>query len=127
MPAALSLPVSTGLVALMAQLLSSLGHNIDPPAKDEWGITSVERPEPLGDLPERSIHGLDSDARHEPYVGAKGGTAFLCVHPETLMRLARDGSVPAYPFSEGTRRHWRFLISELDKWMKTKVIRAHIQ
>ena len=37
------------------------------------------------------------------------------------MRLARDGAVPAYSFSEGTRRHWRFLISELDKWMKTKV------
>jgi hypothetical protein len=37
------------------------------------------------------------------------------------MRLVRDGAVPAYSSSEGTRRHWRFLISELDKWMKTKV------
>ena len=37
------------------------------------------------------------------------------------MRLAREGGVPAYSFSEGSRRHWRFIISELDKWMKTKV------
>jgi len=57
----------------------------------------------------------------EPYVDAKEGAAFLSIHPKTLMRLAREGSVPAYSCSEGTRRHWRFLISELDKWMKTKV------
>jgi hypothetical protein len=37
------------------------------------------------------------------------------------MRLAREGSVPAYTFSEGTRRHWRFLISELDTWMRSRV------
>jgi excisionase family DNA binding protein len=62
-----------------------------------------------------------SNSRLEPYVQAQQGAAFLRIHPKTLMRLAREGSVPAYSFSEGTRRHWRFLISELDKWMKTKV------
>ena len=77
--------------------------------------------QPIGRLPERLTHGLDSCSRHEPYVDAREGAAFLRMHPKTLMRLARDGSVPAYSFSEGTRRHWRFLISELDKWMKTKV------
>ena len=57
----------------------------------------------------------------EPYVDAKEGAAFLSIHPKTLMRLAREGSVPAYSFSEGTRRHWRFLISELDTWMRSRV------
>jgi excisionase family DNA binding protein len=57
----------------------------------------------------------------EPYVDAKDGAAFLRVHPKTLMRLARKGEVPAYSFSEGTRRHWRFLISELDTWMRSRV------
>jgi excisionase family DNA binding protein len=57
----------------------------------------------------------------EPYTDAKEGAEFLCIHPKTLMRLAREGSVPAYSFSEGTRRHWRFLISELDTWMRSKV------
>jgi excisionase family DNA binding protein len=54
-------------------------------------------------------------------VNAIEGGAFLSIHPKTLMRLAREGGVPAYSFSEGTRRHWRFLLSELDKWMKSKV------
>jgi len=57
----------------------------------------------------------------EPYVDAKEGAEFLRIHPKTLMRLAREGSVPAYTFSEGTRRHWRFLISELDTWMRSRV------
>jgi len=57
----------------------------------------------------------------EPYVDAKDGAAFLRIHPKTLMRLAREGEVPAYSFSEGTRRHWRFLTSELDTWMRSKV------
>jgi len=57
----------------------------------------------------------------EPYVDAKEGATFIRIHPKTLMRLAREGSVPAYSFGEGTRRHWRFLISELDTWMRSKV------
>jgi hypothetical protein len=102
--------------------MTSLGNNIAPLPKVDRGITSAGGPETLGRLPERSTHDrLDSYSRHEPYVDAREGAAFLRMHPKTLMRLARDGAVPAYSFSEGTRRHWRFLISELDKWMKTKV------
>jgi hypothetical protein len=57
----------------------------------------------------------------EPYVDAREGAAFLRIHPKTMMRLAREGALPAYSLSEGTRRHGRFLISELDTWMKSKV------
>jgi excisionase family DNA binding protein len=57
----------------------------------------------------------------ERFVDAQEGAAFLGVHPKTLMRLAREGSVPAYSISEGTRRHWRFLLPELDKWMKARI------
>jgi hypothetical protein len=57
----------------------------------------------------------------EPYVDAVEGSAFLHMHPKTLMRLAREGTVRAYSFSDGVRHHWRFLISELDAWMKTRV------
>jgi excisionase family DNA binding protein len=70
----------------------------------------------------RSIpEGITAGREFEPYVDAKEGAIFLRVHAKTLMRLAREGIVPAYSFSEGTRRHWRFLISELDTWMKSKV------
>lgn len=60
-------------------------------------------------------------ASWENYVDAKEAGAFLHLHPKTVMRLAREDSLPAYSFSEGTRHHWRFLISELDIWMKSKV------
>lgn len=68
----------------------------------------------LGDQGERRCH-------PEPYVDAKEGAAFLHMHPKTLMRLAREGIVRAYSFSDGVRRHWRFLLSELDTWMRSRV------
>ena len=57
----------------------------------------------------------------EAYVNASDAAEFLGIHPKTLMRLARDGVVPAYSFSDGTRRRWRFLKSELDFWMRSRV------
>src|SRR5580658_6932052 len=36
-------------------------------------------------------------------------------------RLAREGTIPAHPFGEKSRKTWRFLLSELDAWMKAKV------
>ena len=53
-------------------------------------MTSAERLETLGYSPEPSTHGLESYSRHEPYVDAREGAAFLHMHPKTLMRLARD-------------------------------------
>ena len=57
----------------------------------------------------------------EPYVDAAEAAQFLGIHPKTLMKLARESRVPAYSFNEGTRRHWRFLKSELDIWMRSRV------
>ena len=57
----------------------------------------------------------------EPYVDASEAAQFLKIHPKTLMRLARERAVPAYSFNDGTRRHWRFLKSELDIWMRSRV------
>jgi len=57
----------------------------------------------------------------EPYVNATDAADFLGIHPKTLMRLARDGVVPAYSFTDGTRHRWRFLKSELDIWMRSRL------
>jgi hypothetical protein len=62
-----------------------------------------------------------SNSLYESYVDPEEGAAFLRMHPKTLMRLAREGVVPAYSYNDGSRRRWRFLLSELDKWMKSKV------
>ena len=36
----------------------------------------------------------------EPYVNASDAANFLGIHPKTLMRLARDGVIRAYSFTE---------------------------
>jgi excisionase family DNA binding protein len=104
--------------------MASLGTNINrsPDRGSGVGFTQpAERPH----RPSASAYALSGQGEPscvpEPYVDAKDGAAFLRIHAKTLMRLARKGEVPAYSFSEGTRRHWRFLISELDTWMKSKV------
>ena len=41
--------------------------------------------------------------------------------PKTLFQKARHGLIPAYPWGEGPRKTWRFKISQLDEWMKSKL------
>jgi hypothetical protein len=58
----------------------------------------------------------------EPYVDAQKASAFLGVAARTLNEMARTGVVPAYQWGLGNqRRTWRFKLSELDSYMKSKV------
>ena len=57
----------------------------------------------------------------EPYVSSEEAAGFLKLNPRTVQRLAREGTIPAHPFGERSRKTWRFLLSELDEWMKAKV------
>lgn len=104
----------------MAALGNTIGANSNQPGKIVSAAAGETRQQPSADSdllrnqPNRS-------SRPEPYVDAKGGAAFLRIHPKTLMRLAREGIVPAYSFSDGVRHHWRFLLSELDTWMRSRV------
>lgn len=64
-----------------------------------------------------------SPPRVEPehYVSSDEAASFLKLNLRTVQRLAREGTIPAHPFGEGARKTWRFLLSELDSWMKAKV------
>lgn len=58
----------------------------------------------------------------EPYVDAQKAAAFLGVASRTLNEMARAGIVPAYVWGIGNqRRTWRFKLSELDTWMKSRI------
>lgn len=57
----------------------------------------------------------------EHYVSADEAALFLALHRRTLLRLARAGAIPAHPLGDGPRRVWRFLLSELDSWMRNRV------
>jgi Helix-turn-helix domain len=38
-----------------------------------------------------------------------------------VLRLARDGKIPAHDVGCGMkRRHWRFLLSQLDEWSRSR-------
>lgn len=53
----------------------------------------------------------------EPYVDSTVAGEFLGLHPVTVMRLAREGHLPGHPVRNAKRRQWRFLLSELSKWL----------
>jgi len=56
----------------------------------------------------------------ERFVGAVEAARFLGVHPKTLQKYSRSGLVPAHPFGGGTRKLWRYLLSELELWLRAR-------
>jgi excisionase family DNA binding protein len=57
----------------------------------------------------------------EPVWDCYAASRFLCIHPATVKRLAREGELPA--FRIGNR--WRFRPSELDGWARAGVLSTH--
>jgi excisionase family DNA binding protein len=53
----------------------------------------------------------------EPYVDVKRAASYLSVAVKTLNEWARLEKIPAYPWGDGSRKTWRFKLSELDEWM----------
>jgi excisionase family DNA binding protein len=64
----------------------------------------------------RTSHGAP-----EYFVDAAEAAKFLNIHRRTALQMARDGILPAHPLGDGRRRLWRFLLSELDEWMRSRV------
>jgi hypothetical protein len=56
----------------------------------------------------------------ERFVDSIEAAEFLGIHPKTLQKYSRSGLVPAHPFGEGTRKLWRYLLSELELWLRTR-------
>jgi excisionase family DNA binding protein len=56
----------------------------------------------------------------EPYVSPERAAEFLSLDRERVIRLARAGKLPGHPIGMGTgsRRQWRFKLSELDRYMQ---------
>jgi excisionase family DNA binding protein len=68
---------------------------------------------------------VDSDHHHENprerYVTAVEAANFLRLSPRTVQRLAREGRIPAHPLGDGKRKTWRFLLSELDEDLRSRI------
>src|ERR1700739_1331162 len=52
------------------------------------------------------------------FVDADKAAQYLCCSRKHLLKLSIHGKVPAHPLpGSGTRRTWRYLLSELHDWM----------
>ena len=55
----------------------------------------------------------------EPVVDSEEAASFLKINSKTLQRMARNGEVPGYRIG----KLWKFRISDLDAWLRSKVTR----
>lgn len=49
----------------------------------------------------------------EPFVDASKAAEFLVITRRRVLEMARAGEIPAHAIGEGTRKMWRFRLSEL--------------
>jgi excisionase family DNA binding protein len=58
----------------------------------------------------------------EYYVDADEAARFLKLDRRTVLRWAREGKLPAHPLDpSAAHKDWRFLLSELDSWLRGQV------
>jgi excisionase family DNA binding protein len=62
-----------------------------------------------------------SHSLREAPVSQQYAARFLNMHPKTVLRKAREGSLPAHPVGSD-RKRWHFYLSELDAWLRSQVI-----
>jgi excisionase family DNA binding protein len=58
-------------------------------------------------------------------VGSRDAARLLGMHPKTVLRKAREGTLPAHPVGR-YRKRWHFYLSELDNWLRSQVIKASL-
>ena len=89
------------------------------PAADEDAMSTQPGPTPP----------LISTRIDSPYswrempVGSRDAARLLRMHPKTVLRKAREGTLPAHPVGRD-RKRWHFYLSELDDWLRSQVIEA---
>lgn len=56
----------------------------------------------------------------ESFVDADEAAKFLSLNRRRILELARAGKLPGHPIGDGTRRVWRFRLSELATAISSK-------
>ena len=65
--------------------------------------------------------GVIGNHESEPFIDPGKAAQFVQLNRKTILRFAREGSIPAHPLAGNRRKKWRFLISELDAWARAKI------
>jgi excisionase family DNA binding protein len=86
----------------------------------KFGTVIRARPLPTATLREENMidayqtSGTSPTAPFEPLIDEKQAGELLGLHPKTIQRLARLGSLPAIRIG----RYWRFRASALNRWIE---------
>jgi excisionase family DNA binding protein len=56
----------------------------------------------------------------EYFVAPERVAEFLSLTRRRVLELAREGELPAHPVGSGSRRVWRFLLSEIGIWLSKR-------
>jgi hypothetical protein len=83
-------------------------------ARLEMAAPRVAEPRDPSTLPVVIQSGIA--AQQERFVDATTAAAFLSITRKYLLKLSRVGLIPAHPFGVGSRKQWRYRISELEGW-----------
>jgi hypothetical protein len=73
---------------------------------------------------ESSANTAEAATHEEPFVDAVEAGKFLHLRPRRVLELARLGDLPAYPLGQGTRRIWRFRLSELASAVRSRAVHS---
>jgi excisionase family DNA binding protein len=100
----------------------------DPALSDGRGKKNSTWPDVVAHSAARrpgGVQGLDLEwemesngkSTFEPLLDSQRAAALLGIHPKTLQKMARAGTVPSHRIGD----LWRFRTSELDKWLRSGV------
>jgi hypothetical protein len=65
---------------------------------------------------------MTNETQPEPFVDAVETGRFLQLRPRRVLELARQGVIPAYPLGTGSRRVWRFRLSEVAATLRSSSV-----
>lgn len=91
------------------------------PSQEVLGLASPAGDQKAAGSSEVEPNTSNGSDETESFVTAAEAARFLCISPITIKKMARAGSLPAHAIGNGTRKRWRFLISELALHMAARV------
>lgn len=59
----------------------------------------------------------DINTTFEPLMNVEAAAQTLCLHPKTLMKMAREQRIPAFRVG----RYWLFRASLIDAWLREQL------